>query len=212
MSEVENYFKELSSIDLSNKIKKKNGNPYMPWASSWSALKEKYPDSTYKVYEQTFTIATNNENGSTRTEYGRPWFDDGKTGWVKVGVVVNGIEHIEPYAIKDLRNKAISAENITSVEANIAFQRAITKACARHGVAAWIYEGDDLPMEIKEIMKLQSELMDIINKKAALSSEAKEKVMKLCKDADVEANGDPRLIEDLDTLKTLKKSLLAIRK
>ena len=66
--------------------------------------------------------------------------------------------------------------------------------------------------EIKEISKLQSEIMGIINKKSALSNEAKDKVAKTCKAADVNANGDPRLIEALEVLKTLKKNLMAIRK
>ena len=54
--------------------------------------------------------------------------------------------------------------------------------------------------------------MEIIKKKSALSDEAKDKVAKVCKEADADANGDPRLIEDVETLKTLKKSLMAIRK
>lgn len=204
--ETKNYFQELSNIDLSSKIKKKNGNSYIPWASSWSALKEKYPDSAYKVYEQTFII----KSEGTDTEYGRPWFDDTKTGWVKVGVTVNGIEHIEPYAIKDLRNKAIPAENITSVDANIAFQRAITKACARHGIASWVYEGEDLPEETKELEKLRGECWKLFCERAKISDSAKLKANEFCKGAD--SSGDPRQIEDVEVLKKLKKELMGIRK
>ena len=56
------------------------------------------------------------------------------------------------------------------------------------------------------------QIMDLIKKKADLSDAAKEKVAQTCKEADENANGDPRLIEDLAVLKDLKKKLLAIRK
>jgi hypothetical protein len=54
--------------------------------------------------------------------------------------------------------------------------------------------------------------MELIKKKSALSDDAKAKVETVCKEADPNANGDPRLMEDTEVLKTLKKSLMAIRK
>ena len=56
------------------------------------------------------------------------------------------------------------------------------------------------------------EIMELIKKRAALSEDAKSKVEKTCKEADENANGDPRLIEDVEVLKKLKRSLMAIRK
>ena len=79
----------------------------------------------------------------------RPWFDDGNTGWVKTGVTINGIEHIEDLPIMDFKNKSIPAKDITSSDANKSIQRSLTKACARHGVALWIYEGEDLAPGVK---------------------------------------------------------------
>lgn len=142
----------------------------------------------------------------------RPWFDDGKTGWVKTGVTINGIEHIEQLPIMDFKNKPIPAEAITSYDANKSIQRSLTKACARHGLGLYVYEGEDLPEDIKELEKLQEDIYKLIIDKAKLSAEAKEKVAKISKEADPSANGDPRLINDIDVLKELKKSLLAIRK
>ena len=43
--------------------------------------------------------------------------------------------------------------------------------------------------------------MELIKKKASISEDMKKKVEKLCVEADETANGDPRLIEDVDTLK-----------
>ena len=171
-----------------------------------------FPDATFKIYEQFIKITETVEGKSIEREIERPWFDDGNTGWVKTGVTINGIEHIEELPIMDFKNKSIVASNITSSDANKAIQRSLTKACARHGLGLYIYEGEDLPEETKEVSSLQSEIMDIIKKKSVLSDEAKEKVAKTCKEADDNANGDPRLIEDVETLRTLKKKLMAIRK
>lgn len=70
---------------------------------------------------------------------------DGKTCWVKTGVTVNGIEHIEYLPVMDNRNRSIPASDVTSFDANKAIQRSLTKACARHGLGLYIYAGEDLP-------------------------------------------------------------------
>ena len=209
---MDNYFKQLYNIDVSNKIKSKSGINYVSWAAAWAEVKKAFPDATYKVYEHLIKIVDKTENREISRDVDRPWFDDGNTGWVKTGVTINGIEHIEELPIMDFKNKSIPAASITSSDANKAIQRSLTKACARHGLALFVYEGEDLPEETKEVGNLQTEIMELIKKKSALSDDAKTKVAKTCKDADADANGDPRLIEDLETLKTLKKSLMAIRK
>ena len=112
----------------------------------------------------------------------------------------------------DFKNKAVLYENVDSTMVNKAIQRSLTKCIARLGIGGYIYMNEDLPEEIKEVKVLQSEIMDIMKKKCALSEEAKDKVAKICKEADTEANGDPRLIEDVEVLKALKKSLMAVRK
>lgn len=192
-----NYFKQLSAIDFSEKTKAKNGLKYVSWTKSWETIKENFPDATFKVYEN---------------EQGRFWFDDGKTGWVKCSVTINGIEHIEYLSILDFKNKAIPADAITSQEAAKAMQRAITKAGARHGVAIHVYNGEDLPSETVEVQNLQNACYDLIIKKSKLSNEAKEKVAEICKSELAEEDGNPKICEDLDKLETLRKKLLAIRK
>lgn len=123
-----NYFCELISLNVDDKTKKKNGSSFLPWAYAWGELKKLFPDSNYKIYE--------NETGFN-------YFTDGRTAWVKVGVTVNGIEHIEYLPIMDNRNRSITLENITSVEVNKTIQRALTKAIARHGLGLSIYAGED---------------------------------------------------------------------
>ena len=125
-----NYFEELNKINVGDKIEKKNGLSYLSWAWAWSEVKKKYPESTYTIYE--------NENGWC-------YHTDGKTCWVKTGVTVNGIEHIEYLPVMDFKNKSIPADNVTSFDVNKAIQRSLTKAVARHGLGLYIYAGEDLP-------------------------------------------------------------------
>lgn len=156
---MENYFKALNDINVNDKTEKKNGLTYLSWAWAWGELKKMFPDSTYTVYE-------NNE--------GWNYFTDGKTCWVKTGVTVNGIEHIEYLPVMDFKNKSISAENVTSFDVNKAIQRSLTKAVARHGLGLYIYAGEDLP---EEEAKVQEEA----NHKLA-TPEQVEEILKLTPD------------------------------
>ena len=125
-----NYFEQLNAINVNDKVEQKNGLTYLSWAFAWGEVKKLFPDATYTIYE--------NQDGWN-------YFTDGKTGWVKTGVTVNGIEHIEYLPIMDYRNKSILKENITSFDVNKTIQRSLTKAVARHGLGLYIYAGEDLP-------------------------------------------------------------------
>ena len=159
---AENYFKQLYDVDVNNKKKQKSGLNYISWAVAWAEIKKMFPDATYKVYEHTIKISEVIGEKTIERDVDRPWFDDGNTGWVKTGVTINGIEHIEDLPILDFKNKSIPASNITSADANKSIQRSLTKACARHGLGLYIYEGEDLPEETKEVGNLQAEIMEII--------------------------------------------------
>lgn len=126
----ENYFSTLNSINVNDKTEKKNNLTYLSWAWAWGEVKKLYPDTTYKVYEN---------------EHGWNYHTDGKTAWVKTGVTIQGIEHIEYLPIMDYRNKSIGIDMITSFDVNKAIQRSLTKAVARHGLGLYIYAGEDLP-------------------------------------------------------------------
>ena len=126
----ESYFSKLNEINVSDKTEKKNGLTYLSWAWAWGEVKKEFPDATYTVYENA---------------EGWNYFTDGRTGWVKTGATVNGIEHIEYLPIMDYRNKSIALENITSFDVNKTIQRSLTKALARHGLGLYIYAGEDLP-------------------------------------------------------------------
>ena len=108
---MENYFRELNSINCSDKTEKKNGLTYLSWAWAWGEIKKLHPDATYTIYEDS--------NGLF-------YHTDGKTCWVKTGVTVNGIEHIEYLPVMDNRNRSIPASDVTSFDANKAIQRSLT--------------------------------------------------------------------------------------
>lgn len=142
VTKAANYFEELSRVDCSGKIEKKNGLSYLSWAFAWGELKKRYPLSFYTIYEN---------------EQGYNYFTDGRTAWVKTGVTIvipyNGmsgacereLEHIEYLPVMDFRNNSIPLEKITSFDVNKTIQRSLTKAVARHGLGLYIYAGEDLP-------------------------------------------------------------------
>ena len=131
----ENYFVSLNTVNVNEHTEKKNGLTYLSWSFAWAEVKKKFPDANYKIYED--------QNGCI-------YWTDGRTCWVKTGVTVNGIEHIEYLPVMDFKNKSIPLEQITSFEVNKAIQRSLTKACARHGLGLYIYAGEDLPEEDEE--------------------------------------------------------------
>ena len=128
--EQNNYFLTLNSVDVSDKIESKNGLSYLSWAWAWQEVKKRYPNAFYTIYE--------NADGYF-------YHTDGKTCWVKTGVTINGLEHIEYLPVMDFRNKSISTDNVTSFDVNKANERSLTKAIARHGLGLYIYAGEDLP-------------------------------------------------------------------
>lgn len=211
MEEEKSVFKTLNSIDVSSKVKAKNGFNYLSWASAWSEVKKQYPDATYRIYNQII-----DDRGTSRF-----WFDDGKTGWVKVGVTIHGQEIIEILAIMDFKNKCIPADQITSVDANKSMKRCLVKACAMHGLGLYVYDGEDLPEETSRTIELRQRVKELASKKANLSEKARTKVAEMCKAAEKLANpdmdddlitGNYNNIDNVAVLENLEKQLLAVRK
>ena len=156
-------YQTLAAIDCSQHIEKKNGLTYLSWAWAWGILKEHYPTATYTVYE--------NAQGCF-------YHTDGKTAWVKTGVTVEGIEHIEYLPVMDFKNKSIPVNNLTSFDVNKAVQRSLTKAVARHGLGLYIYAGEDLPEATKEsINELNTVIQQYAVKKNLTVEEVRTQIM-----------------------------------
>ena len=128
-------FETLNRINVNDRAEKKNGLTYLSWAWAWGEVKRAFPDATFTIYER-------------ETEWGPVnYFTDGRTCWVKTGLTINGLEHIESLPVMDFRNNSVSLENVKSTDVNKAIQRSLTKAAARHGLGLYIYAGEDLPEE-----------------------------------------------------------------
>lgn len=129
--EKQSVFATLSSISVKDKIERKGNLDYLSWANAWALLKANYPDTQRVVYESPFT--------------GLNYFTDGTTAYVKVGVLVNGWEHIDYLPIMDFRNNAIPIAKVTSMDVNKAIQRSTAKAIAMHGLGLSLWTGEDIP-------------------------------------------------------------------
>jgi hypothetical protein len=151
MKEFCNPFEMLQSINCNGHTEKKGGLTYLSWAWAWQMVKKTFPDAFYTIYE--------NKDGMN-------YHTDGRTCWVKTGVTINGLEHIEYLPVMDYKNNSIPLAKVTSTDVNKSIQRSLTKACARHGLGLYIYAGEDLPAGEAEAVKEQ---MDVAVEEALLA-------------------------------------------
>lgn len=128
--EQPSVFENLYSIGVKDKIERKGHLDYLSWANAWALLKSNYPDAQRKVYEHDHT--------------GLNFFTDGNTAYVKVGITVNGIEHIDYLPVMDHRNNAIPVAKVTSTDVNKTIQRSTAKAIAMHGLGLSLWTGEDI--------------------------------------------------------------------
>ena len=132
---AQSVFATLSALDVSEHVETKKGGgvelSYLSWAWAWHIVKQHFPTAFYTIYE---------------TPDGCIYWSDGRTCWVKTGVTIEGLEHIEYLPVMDHRNQSIPLERVTSFDVNKAIQRSLTKAAARHGLGLYIYAGEDLPL------------------------------------------------------------------
>ena len=127
-------FKELNAINVNKMTEKKGNQTYLSWAFAWQEVKKLCPDMNRTVYENAL---------------GHNYHTDGRTAWVKVGVTIGSVEHIDYLPIMDARNNAIPLEKVTSFDVNKAIQRSTTKAIGLHGLGLYIYAGEDMPGDDK---------------------------------------------------------------
>ncbi len=140
MQDNASVFSTLNAINANEHVEKKGNLSYLSWAWCWKLVKSHYPTASYTIYE---------------SPDGWNYFTDGRSCWVKVGVTIEGLEHIEYLPIMDARNQSIPFDAIRSTDVNKSIQRALTKACARHGLGLYIYAGEDLPDPTEKAEPLQ---------------------------------------------------------
>ena len=123
MSEI-SKFSELRKIDVSGIVEKKMGLSYLSWAWAVDTLLLNDPAATW--------------------EYKEPvrWND---TVMVFCTVKAFGVERTAQLPVMDHRNKAVP--NPDAFQVNTAMQRCLAKAIALHGIALYIYAGEDVPKD-----------------------------------------------------------------
>mgnify|MGYP003313265086 FL=1 len=128
---TKSVYENLSSISIRDKVETKGKMDYLSWANAWQMLKQNYPNATREVYEDPQT--------------GWNYFTDGRSAWVKVGIKVNDLEHIDYLPIMDFRNNAVPIDKVTSTDVNKTIQRSTAKAIAMHGLGLTLWTGEDVP-------------------------------------------------------------------
>jgi hypothetical protein len=137
---TQSTFKTLTSLKIKDRVEKKGRFDYLSWAYAWAMVKDRYPNANRKVYES--------------KETGLNYFEDGKTGYVKVGFCLEGYdpitknplgqEHIDYLPIMGNNNQSINASSINSFVVNKTIQRSTVKAIAMHGLGLSLWAGEDL--------------------------------------------------------------------
>jgi len=125
----DNYFKELLSVDCSNKVEKKGKFNYLSWAFAVEQLGAIHPDWTYEI----------------KRFDGMPYLKSELGFFVEVSVTVAGIERTEMMPVLDNRNQPIASP--TTFDINTTTKRTLVKAIAMHGLGLYIYAGEDLPSD-----------------------------------------------------------------
>ena len=80
METNKSVFSTLNAVNCNEHTEKKNNLTYLSWAWAWAEVKKLYPNASYTIYEN-----------AQQWNY----FTDGKTCWVKTGVTIEGLEHID---------------------------------------------------------------------------------------------------------------------
>ena len=132
-------FSTLSSVAIKDKVERKGNIDYLSWAYAWSLLKQHYPTAQRVVYEDPAT--------------GWNYFSDGRTAWVKVGVIVEEQEHIDYLPVMDFKNNSIPIAKVTSTDVTKSIQRSTAKAIAMHGLGLSLWTGEDVPEMVTESAK-----------------------------------------------------------
>ena len=90
---MDNYFNNLNKIKC--ETSEKNKLTYVSWSDAWLEVKKVHPESNYIIYENI------------------EWFPFWESTYgidVKVGVIINNIEHIVRLPVMDGANNAMTKE------------------------------------------------------------------------------------------------------
>lgn len=162
------YFDALYSLDMNDKVEKRENLSYLSWANAWAEFKRAYPSATYRIVKDPITNL--------------PYFADERTGiMVYTEVTVDDITHEMWLPVMNTSNKAMKLESYTykvydkfkkeyverMVEAasmfdiNKTIMRCLVKNLAMFGLGLYIYAGEDIPEKMVEDNTNQQESIPV---------------------------------------------------
>lgn len=150
------YFEALYSLDMNDKVEKRENLSYLSWANAWAEFKRAYPSATYRIVKDPITNL--------------PYFADERTGiivytevmvddnithqmWLPVMNTSNKAMKLEPYTYKvyDKFKKEYverTVEAASMFDINKTIMRCLVKNLAMFGLGLYIYAGEDIPEKI----------------------------------------------------------------
>jgi hypothetical protein len=129
-------WQNLSAIDCTAHVEKKNGLSYLSWAWAWGTLMEHYPEATYS--------------------FDAPQVFPDFTQMVFCTVNIGECSRRMWLPVMDHKNKAI--QNPDAFATNTAMMRCLVKCLALYGLGHYIYAGEDLPQA--ELERLYSPITE----------------------------------------------------
>lgn len=180
--EKENIFLNLNAVNVNQYVeKKKTGSTelsYLSWAWAWKAIKERYPDATYRIL---------------KFENNLPYVFDENTGYmVFTEVTIDGVTHEMWLPVMDNSNKAMKSESYTydtrnrkgitvekasMFDVNKTIMRCLVKNLAMFGLGLYLYAGEDLPMLPKATKEQRDEAKKLVSENARLAKMTQQKAM-----------------------------------
>ena len=174
---TETHYAKLRSVNVNDRIEKKNGLSYLSWAFAVDTLLQHDPAATWT--------------------YAEP-MKFGETLMVFCTVNAFGKSMTAQLPVMNHMNKAIVNPDAFAV--NTAMQRCLAKAIALHGLGLYIYAGEDLPGEPENVHNPRGDLGKDI---PALQAESTAKEMRDVLQADVDDDMKAMRVADMhDFLKT----------
>ena len=128
----DNYFLELSRINVNEHVERKGQFSYLSWPFAVSQLRQFDPVATWQVLRFDGLPYLNTEAGC----------------FVEVAVCVKGVSLSQIHPVLDSKNRPILAPTAFDIKTSI--QRCLVKAIALHGLGLYLYSGEDLPLASDE--------------------------------------------------------------
>lgn len=147
-----NVFETLNKINVNGKTEQKEGLTYLSWTYAWEEVKKNFPNASYEI--------------KRFGEKELPYIHDENTGYmVFTEVTIENTKHEMWLPVMDSKNKAMKnkpykyktkygekeVEAATMFDINKTIMRCLVKNLAMFGLGLYVYSGEDLPQEEKEV-------------------------------------------------------------